>query len=125
MNTWSDDELSRIESADELEIAPSRRDGSLRDPVTIWVVRQGDNLFVRSYRGAQGHWYRRAQLRREGHIRSGGVDKDVAFVAETDRAANTEIDAAYLDKYGRYGAQFVEPILAEPARATTLRLVPR
>lgn len=125
MSTWSDNELSMIEAADELEIAPSRRDGSLREPVTIWVVREGADLFVRSYRGAQGRWYRGAQVRHEGHIRSGGIDKDVAFVAETDRGANARIDAAYQEKYGRYGPQYVEPMVAEPARATTLRLVPR
>jgi hypothetical protein len=125
MNTWSANELSMIEAADEMEIAPSRRDGSLREPVTVWVVREGGDLFVRSYRGAEGRWYRGAQVRHEGHIRSGDIDKDVAFVAETDHAANARIDTAYLDKYGRYGAQFVEPMLAEAARATTLRLVPR
>jgi hypothetical protein len=114
-----------IEAADELEIAAFRRDGSLPDPVTVWVVRRGEDLFVRSFRGAQGRWYRRAQVRHEGHIQSGGIDKDVAFVAETNRATNAQIDAAYLEKYGRYGAQFVEPMLAEPARATTLKLVPR
>jgi len=37
--TWTSDELSRIEAAPELEIAPRRRDGTLRKPVPIWVVR--------------------------------------------------------------------------------------
>ena len=37
MTAWTKDELSRIDAADELEIAPLRRDGTLRNPTTIWV----------------------------------------------------------------------------------------
>jgi hypothetical protein len=37
--TWTSDELSRIEAAAELEIAPRRHDGTLRTPVAIWVAR--------------------------------------------------------------------------------------
>src|SRR2546423_13933540 len=43
MTTWTSDELTRIDAADELEIAPLRRDGTLRSPITIWVVRHGDD----------------------------------------------------------------------------------
>src|SRR5829696_8630409 len=42
MSTWTSDELDRIGAAEELEIASVRRDGTLRNPVTIWVVRHGD-----------------------------------------------------------------------------------
>ena len=63
MATWSKDELDTIGSADELQIAPLRRDGTLRKPVTIWVVRIGDDLYVRSYRGRGGAWFRGTQVR--------------------------------------------------------------
>lgn len=124
MTAWNVDELSKIETADELQIAPRRSDGTLRNPVTIWVVRQGDNLYVRSYRGAGSSWYRGTQLRHEGHIRAGGVDRDVTFAEETDPGTNEQIDTAYLDKYRRYGAPYVDPILAPSARETTIRLIP-
>jgi hypothetical protein len=48
MSTWTRDELDRIGSAEELEIAAVRDDGTLRKPVTIWVTRHGDDLYVRS-----------------------------------------------------------------------------
>ncbi len=51
MAPWKSDELDRIEAAQELEIAPRRRDGSLRTPVPIWVVRAGDDLYVRAAYG--------------------------------------------------------------------------
>ena len=43
MTTWTSDELNKIGTAEELELAPLRRDGTLRTPVTIWVVRLGDD----------------------------------------------------------------------------------
>jgi hypothetical protein len=48
MSAWTPDELARIQAAQELEIAPVRRDGTLRRPVPIWVVRAGDDLYVRA-----------------------------------------------------------------------------
>ena len=51
MSTWTNDELDRIGGADELEIASLRRDGTLRNPVTIWVVRHGNDLYIRSVNG--------------------------------------------------------------------------
>jgi hypothetical protein len=102
MTTWTSDELNRIGTAEELEIAPLRRDGTLRNPVTIWVVRVGDDLYVRSYRGHGGAWFRAAQVRHEGHIRAGGVDKDVTFVEESNPEINDQIDTAYRTKYRRY-----------------------
>jgi hypothetical protein len=93
--------------------------------VTIWVVRDGDDVYVRSYRGRESSWFRGAQARHEGHIRAGGVDRDVTFVAETDPAAGDRIDAAYRAKYRRYSASYVDPMVAPAARAATLKLVPR
>ncbi|WP_327314885.1 DUF2255 family protein [Streptomyces sp. NBC_01235] len=123
MTTWTNDELTRIGHAEELRIAPSRSDGTPRTPVPIWVVRDGDDLYVRSFRGSAGAWYRAARARPEGRIRSGGVDKDVTFVEVTDPGVNDRIDTAYRTKYGRYGASYVNPMVA--SRDTTLKLVPR
>ncbi len=58
MNAWTSDELGRIEAADELQIASVRRDGTLRNPTTIWVVRLGDDLYVRSVNGRTSGWFR-------------------------------------------------------------------
>ena len=44
MTTWTSDELKKIGEAEELEIASLRGNGTLRNPVTIWVVRHGDDL---------------------------------------------------------------------------------
>ena len=124
MTAWTSEELNKIGAADELQIAPRRSDGTLRNPVPVWVVRHGDDLYVRSFKGRGGAWYRGAQVRHEGHIQAGGVDKDVTFV-DVDHTIDDQLDAAYRTKYGRYGAQYVDPMVGPEARATTLKLVPR
>jgi hypothetical protein len=123
MTAWTSDELTKIGAAEELRIASLRRDDTLRNPVTIWVVRHGDDLYVRSVSGRAGAWFRGTQVRHEGHIRAGGVDKDVIFV-ETDDI-DDEIDAAYRTKYHRYAASIVNTIVSPKARAATIKLVPR
>jgi hypothetical protein len=123
MMTWTHDELSKVDAADELQLASVRSDGTLRKPVTIWVVRHGDDLYVRSVNGRTATWFRAAQDRHEAHIHAGGVDKDVTLV-ETDDL-NDVIDAAYRTKYRPYAANIVNSILTLQARAATLQLVPR
>jgi hypothetical protein len=123
MSTWTNDELDRIGGTEELDIASMRRDGTLRKAVTIWVVRHGDDLYVRSVYGRGSSWFRGVQVRHEGHIRAGGVDKDVLLV-ETDDM-DDEIDAAYRAKYHRYAENIVGSVVSPEARSATLKLVPR
>jgi hypothetical protein len=125
MATWSKDERDRIGRADELQIAPLRRNGTLGKPVTIWVVRHGDDLYVRSYKGADAAWFRGIQARHEGRIWAGGVEKDVTFVEETDPGIADRLDAEYRTKYHQHGAQYVDPMVTTTARAATIRLMPR
>lgn len=125
MSGWTPGELARVEQTDELDLASLRRDGSLRDPVTMWVVRDGDDLYVRSIHGRAGAWFRGTQTRGQGHIRSGGVDRDVTFVVDTDPALNDRIDVAYRDKYRRYGDRIVGTVVNEASRESTIKLLPR
>jgi len=125
MRTWTKDELDKIAAAEELQIASLRPDATLAKPVTIWVVRIGDDLYIRSYKGRGGSWFRAAQAQHAGRIRAGGVEKEVTFVDETDPGINDEIDAAYRTKYRGYSAQYVDPMVAAEARSTSIKLVPR
>ena len=124
MITWTSDELTKIGQADELELASVRRDGTQRAPVTMWVVRDGNDLYVRSMHGRSGAWFRGTQIRHEGHIRAGGVDRDVRF-NDADPTVNDRIDSAYRSKYSRYGANIVGSVVNPESRASTIKLVPR
>ena len=125
MTIWTRDELSKIGTAEELQITSLRRDGTLRNLVIIWVVRLDDDLYVRSVRGRTGAWFRGTQVRHEGRIQAGGVEKDVTFVEETGPEINEQIDAAYRTKYHRYAANIVNSIISPGARSATIKLVPR
>ena len=124
MTAWTSDELNKIGTTEELQIASLRRDGTLRKLVTIWVVRLGDNLYVRSVKGQTAAWFRSTQLRHEGRILAGGIEKDVAFV-DADPDINGQIDAAYRTKYRRYAASIIGHIVSPEARSATIKLVPR
>ncbi len=124
MTIWTDDELRRIGTADELEITTLRGDGTARKPVTIWVVRCDDGLYVRAGSGRASAWFRGTQERREGHIAAAGIEKDVTFEV-ADPVLHERIDAAYRDKYLRYGQEWIDMLVAPLGRSTTTRLVPR
>lgn len=113
MSGWSQDELVRIAGTRELVVTAAET------TVPVWVVRVGDELYVRSWHGERARWYRRAREHGRGRIRAGDDARDVRFVAAAD--ADDAVDAAYRAKYtGRYADEMV----ASPARETTLRLEP-
>jgi hypothetical protein len=121
---WAADELTRIGDATELQVASRRSDGSLRPFVTIWVVRLGDDLYVRSAYGTDNPWFRRAKTSGEGRVRAGGVERDVTFTAPAGDSSS-DIDAAYHLKYDRYGPRIVGTVVGPHAAPGTLRLVPQ
>ncbi len=125
MMTWTSSELTKIGNAEELQIASRRSDGTLRNLVTIWVVRVGNDLYVRAVKGRTGPWFRGVQTRHEGQIRAGGVVKDVIFVEESDPGINEPIDTAYRTKYRRYAASIINSTLSPEAQSATIKLVPR
>src|SRR5438105_641197 len=62
MTTWTRDELNKIGTVEELEIAPLRHGGTAGKPVTISTVCVGDDVYVRSAYGPTSAWFRGAQL---------------------------------------------------------------
>ncbi len=123
MTAWTSEELTRIGTAAELRIAALRRDGTLRNPVTIWVVRHDDSLYLRSVNGRNAAWFRGALATHEGRIWAGGVERDVTFM-EADDGIGDELDAAYRAKY-RGSPSSVSHIVSPEARSASIRLVPR
>ena len=124
MTGWTADELARIGDADELRISSRRPDGSLRKGIRIWVVRSGDDLYVRSAYGYDNPWFQRALASGEGRITAGGVERDVSFEVPS-RDIDDDLHAAYHAKYDRYGARIVATVVSPEAAKSTLRLVPR
>jgi hypothetical protein len=122
--TWTQDELDKVAGTDELRISSVRDDGTLSGPRTIWAVRLGDELYVRSVNGPAAAWYRGTQGSREGHIDSGGVSRDVTF-ADPDPGTEDALDAEYRAKYHGYAENIVGSILTDKAKSATVKLIPR
>ena len=125
MTDWTNKELKAIETAEELEIAGRRKDGTLHSYRTIWVVRVSDSLYVRSVNGRGSAWFRGVLTRHEGRIQAGGIEKDVIFEEETNPAIHEQIDAAYRNKYSHYPKAYVDNCVTPNAITATVKLVPR
>ncbi len=117
---WTDEELAAIAGANELTVAPLRNDGTPQSPRIVWVVRRGDDVYIRSVNGDEGAWFRAVQAHHAGHISAGGVEVDVSF-EDADHDLDDAINEEYRRKYGRSSA--VEHITSLKAQATTLRIV--
>jgi len=124
MTQWTNEQLDKVGQAEEVRIASAKRDGTLRRPVTVWAVRVGDDLYVRSVGGRGGSWFRGTQERNAGRIGAGGVQQDIAFV-DADHDVDGEVDTAYRAKYRRYAGSILNSVLTPEARAATLKIVPR
>ena len=123
MTAWTADELDRLERADEVGVASRRPDGTLRGFVTIWAVRVGDAIYIRSAHGLENPWFQRARRAGQGRIRAAAVEQDVTFEASGPDLVDV-VTAAYHAKYDRYGPRIVGSVVSEDAARSTLRVMP-
>ena len=121
---WTSENLQRIGSADELEIAVKRTDGTLRHWLPIWVVSVSGQVYVRTWYRRDTGWFAHVLDSRRASIRVPGLQADVAVedTAGGSGRLQADIDAAYRTKYERYGTSAVDPMVAPAAVSTTLRL---
>jgi hypothetical protein len=124
MTTWTPQELDEIDANDELQISSLRSDGTFNSPRTIWAVRDGDDVYVRSVNGPTSAWFRGTRAQHAGHIHIGHLNRDVTF-ADVDGTVNDQVDAAYRAKYRSYAASIVDSINTSTARSATIKLEPR
>ena len=121
MKNWTSEELTTLGAMAEITIATERPDCTTRRALPIWIVRVGDELYVRSYHGPDGSWYRQAARHPYAQI-SGQVHRVRGVRLIPVGAPVTGVDEAYWAKYGRggYGVAMTTPAAA----ATTLRVEP-
>jgi hypothetical protein len=112
-------ELAGVREIQVVVPAPGRP--AVRAP--IWVVAVGGQLYVRSWKGDAGRWYRRARHYGEGSVITRTREYHVRFVPVAEPDLDAAIDKQFLTKYrkSRYARAMIDP----PAAGTTLRLEPR
>jgi hypothetical protein len=101
--SWSTDELDLIDRALELQLASRKPDDSIRAFVTVWMVRVGADVYVRSGAGYGGvsKWLPRASEAGSGMVRVDGRQWPAVFThLDPSDPVHVEIDGAYVCKYG-------------------------
>jgi hypothetical protein len=121
---WDSHDLDTIGAAEEIDLASERPDGTMRPFVTIWAVRDGDGLYVRSAYGPRNGWYRRALASGKGRVRAGGIERDVTFTP-ADPATGPALDRAYHTKYDRHGPAIVGTVVGPDAARVTIQVLPQ
>ena len=121
--TWSTEEARRVTAPEEVHVVTRRRDGSLRPPRIIWIVRDGHRVFIRSTNGRGADWFRWAIATGEGQLVVGGSTHDVTFTEVTDEGDLATADAGYRSKYGHY-ASIVDHLVEDRPRSATLEVAP-
>ena len=127
MTSWSQDDLDRLGGAGEVEVSSVRRDGSLSRARTVWIVRVGDDLYLRSVNGPDAAWYRFTRLFHQGRIQARGAARDVTWIdvnATGEPDVDPAVDAEYARKYQGSTAAIAH-INRPLARTTTMRAEPR
>jgi|SRR6266545_6507198 len=113
--------LRHIADAREVSIGFRRPDSSTGS-TPVWVVRVGDDIFVRSMHGPGGGWYRRLRADPDGEVRDGGHVHPVHAEPIDDTGTVEEVTRAYASKYA--DSPYVQSLLNERASGATLRLDP-
>jgi hypothetical protein len=117
------DVLELLDREREVDVETTGLDG-WRQRTTIWVVVEGDDVFVRSWRGERGRWYRAAVARpAEVALVATGRRIPVHAVQAADAESVSRCSAALERKYA--GDPSTPAMVAEEVLATTLRLEPR
>jgi hypothetical protein len=120
---FSQDDLERIDQAKTVRIETSKPDGPVHSTI-VWAVVDGDDVFVRSWRGATARWYREAidnpdvtiQLRKPRLL-------PARAVPATDADSVARVSAALERKYE--GDPAATSMVRDEILDTTLRLEPR
>ena len=127
MTTWSQNDLDRLGGDSEVAVSSVRHDGSLSRTRTVWIVRVGDQLYLRSVNGPDAAWYRFTRTFHQGRIEARGVARDVTWIdvnATEQPDVDPAVDAEYARKYQGSTAAIAH-INSPLARTTTMRIEPR
>ena len=112
--------VALLDRADEVDIETRSPKGT-KHSVTIWVVVDGDDVFIRTYRGPTSRWYREL-LAGPGALVVNGKRIPVRAIAAADSASVQRASDGYRKKY-RKGSS-LDSMLVRSVLPTTVRLEP-
>ncbi|MEG3111096.1 DUF2255 family protein [Pantoea sp. T14] len=122
--SWNHELLLKINTADDLKIAPYHPDmQTTGTPTWIWEVVVENRLFVRAYTGIRSKWYQAALSQKAGMIHAAGHVLHVKFTPIDEAGLNQKIDEAYRHKYAQ--SSFMTSMLVRHARNATVEILPQ
>jgi hypothetical protein len=93
-----------------------------RSAVVIWIVVVGEEVFVRSFLGAKGRWYRDVAAGGRATLEASGREVAVKTRPANDPAMIERVSRAFLEKYR--SSPYAHAMVQADALPTTLRLQP-
>jgi hypothetical protein len=114
--------VQQLAATEEIDIETRSAPDQPVHRATIWVVTNGDDVYVRSVRGPRGRWYRELIANPPGAIWFDGQRVPVRAVPASDAATVTRASEAYRQKYA--ASPYMPPLLVAEVLPTTLRLEP-
>ncbi len=118
---FSADDLGVLDSADEVEIETRSTQGNVHRTI-IWIVVDGTDVFIRSYRGAGARWYREALARPDVAILAGERRLEGTVRPAADDVSIRRTSDGFRRKYTRDPA--TPAMLRDEVLDTTLRIDP-
>jgi hypothetical protein len=119
--SFSEDDLARIDAAEEVEIETQAPDGPVHRAI-IWVVVDGGDTFVRSVLGERGRWFREASANPAVALHVDGRRLAATAIPATDPDSIDRINGALRTKYT--GIEGFDSMFEPANAATNLRLEP-
>jgi hypothetical protein len=120
MTIFDADTLRELRDVQEVAI---RTEKHPKSAVVIWVVVADDEVFVRSWRGARGRWYRDLAAGGPATLEFVGRRLPVQALPASDQAAVARASREFLRKYKR--STHAQEMVRSETLPTTLRLEPR
>jgi hypothetical protein len=120
MAKFDADTLGELRDVQEVAI---RTEKHPKSAVVIWVVVVDDEVFLRSWRGARGRWYRDLAAGGSATLEFAGRRLAVQAIPASDPEAVARVSREFLRKYQR--STHAQEMVRPETLPTTLRLEPR
>jgi len=96
--SFASDDLQRLAAAEEVEIETQAPEGPVHRTI-IWIVVDGSDAFIRSFRGHAARWFREAGANPAVAIHLDGRRLPATAIPATDPDSIERISAALKAKY--------------------------
>jgi hypothetical protein len=120
MTNFDADTLRALRDVREVRI---RTEKHPKSAVVIWVVVADDQVFVRSWLGAKGRWYRDLAAGGPATLEFAGRQLKVQAIPASDGAAVARASDEFMGKY--QPSSHAQEMVRSEILPTTLRLEPR